>query len=116
MRAVAAATVTRPPPTAASRTPTPMGRFHCHAKKGTVAEAVFCMMNTSSRIRITNPAINAVHSAAARVNFTADSGGAGFDVGEVVAGGSAGRGAGTGSIGRSGDADGSLVMAPSLPF
>src|SRR6478752_2578900 len=116
MRAVPAATVSRPPHTAASRTPTPMGRFHSHANKWTVAEAVFCRMNTSSRIRITNPAINADHSAAARVNFTADSGVPGFDDGDVVAGGPEGAGAGTGSIGRSADADGSLVIAPSLPF
>src|SRR6201991_5200212 len=74
MRADPAATVSRPPDTAASRTPTPMGRFHSHAKKWTVAESVFCMMNTSSRIRITNPTISADHRAAARVNLTADSG------------------------------------------
>jgi hypothetical protein len=72
-------------------------------------------MNTSSRIRITNPAIIADHSAAARVNFTADSGVDGFVGGVVVTvGGSAG--AGVASDGWSGDTDGSLVMAPFLPF
>ena len=74
------------------------------------------MMNTSSRIRITNPAINADHSAAARVNFTADSGVSGVSGVGVTAEGSAGAGNGTASGGRSGDTDGSLVIAPSLPF
>jgi hypothetical protein len=100
-----------------------MGRFHSHAKRWTVAEAVFCRMNTSNRISITNPAISADHNAAARVNFTADSGVDGFvdcfvDCfvdGEVgTAGGPAG--VGTGSDGRLGETDGSLVMAPSLPL
>src|SRR5262245_25425250 len=113
MRTVAVATVSRPPHTAASRTPTPIGRFHSHARKWTVAESVFCRMNTSSTIRITKPAISADHSAAARVNFTADSGGDGLG---VTDGNSAGTGDGAASNGRSGVADGSLVMAPFLPF
>ena len=74
MRAVPTATVSRPPHTAANRIPTPTGRFHSQPKKLMVVESVFCMMNTNSTIRITNPVISADHSAAARVNFTADSG------------------------------------------
>src|SRR6476619_5545684 len=112
MRALPAATVSRPPHTAANRTPTPMGRFHSHAKKWTVAESVFCVMNTSSRIRSTKPTISADHSAAARVNFTADSGETRYS--PAVAVGSGGvpfeeAGGGRGSTG-------SLVIAPSLPF
>src|ERR1700722_15261997 len=124
MRVVPAATVTRPPHTAASRIATPTGRFHSQANRWMVVEPVFCMMNTSSRIRITNPPIIADHSAAARVNFTADSGVdgfvdgfvEGFVDGGVVGGSGAGVGAGTASCGRSGDTDESLVIAPSLSF
>src|ERR1700738_4244762 len=93
MREVPAATVSSPPHTAASRIATPTGRFHAQPKRWMVVDSVFCMMNTSSRIRITNPAIIADHSAAARVNFTADSGVDGFVGGVVVTvGGAAGPG------------------------
>src|SRR5258708_7636057 len=115
MREVPAATVSRPPHTAASRIATPTGRFHAQPKRRMVVDSVFCRMNTSSRIRITNPASDADHRGAARVNFPADSGVDGCVGGVVVTvGGSAG--AGVASDGWSGDTDGSLVMAPSLPF
>src|SRR5258708_7469580 len=113
MREVPAATVSSPPHTAASRIATPTGRFHAQPKRWMVVDSVFCRMNTSSRIRITNPAIIADHSAAARVNFTADSGVDGCVGGVVV---TVGGSAGVASDGWSGDTDGSLVMAPSLPF
>src|SRR3954452_20372890 len=74
IRAVPTATVSKPPHTAASRIATPTGKFHSQAKKWMVAESVFCRMKTNSRIRMTNPVINADHNAAARVNFTADCG------------------------------------------
>src|SRR4029453_3623555 len=90
-----------------------------------VVESVFCMMNTSNRMRMTKPTISADHSAAARVNLTADSGETRYSPGvavgsggvpfEEVTGGSMGRG-GTSPRGRSGEADGSLVMVPSLPL
>ena len=117
----------QPRPSAGRRTPrpsriaTPSGRFHCQPKKRTVADSVFCMMNTSSTIRIRNPTISADHSAAARVNLTADSGGGEiFDrrwrSDPVVRLSSRRRGlAGCGDRWRR-RREGSLVMAPSLPF
>src|SRR5882757_9410219 len=126
MRADPAATVSRPPDTAASRSATPTGRFHSQTKKCTVAASVFCMMNTSRNMRIRNPTISADQSAAARVNLTADSGETRYSPGVAVGsggvpfedatGGWARAGEGTASDGRSGDTDGSLVMAPSLPL
>ncbi|GAC1654857.1 MAG: hypothetical protein NVS4B6_31340 [Mycobacterium sp.] len=69
---------------------------------------------------MTNPAINADHSAPVRVNFTADSGGAGFDEGEegedAASGSPAADGPGTPLAGRSGDTDGSVVIILSCPF
>src|SRR5689334_12313666 len=80
-------------------------------------------MNTSRSIRMRNPTISADHSAAARVNLTADSGDARYSPGVAVgstevplvcsgddSAGNSARG------GWSGDAMGSLVMGPSLPF
>ena len=95
-----------------------------------VVESVFCMMKTSSRMRIRNPTISADQSAAARVNLTADSGDTRYSPGVAVGSGGApfedaigGYGGGGGSPGsgdappgRSGDTEGSLVMGPSLPF
>ena len=82
-----------------------------------MAESVFCMMNTSSKIRIRNPTISADHSAAARVNFTADSGETRYSPAVAVGSGGVpfGRRHGRRVRGRR-LTDGSLVMAPSLPF
>src|SRR5689334_18763111 len=119
MRTVPTATVRRPPPTADSRIATPSGRFQFHPKKLMVIELVFCMMNTSSRIRIKNPPINADHRAAARVKWTAFRGGGAGSVGtpatSPAGGGTGSPGSGVAPRGRSGTDD-SLVMGPSLPF
>jgi hypothetical protein len=98
----------------ADRIATPTGRFHSQPKKLMLVELVFCMMNTSSTIRITNPVISADHSAAARVNFTADSGLTRYSPG--VATGSGGTPFPEADGGRSDGTDGSLVMTPSCPF
>ena len=88
-----------PPRPPAGSIPTP--------KKWMVVESVFCRMNTSSSIRITNPTINADHSAAARVNLTADFGDTRYSPAWRRSGGVRRRRpavrpvAGTGSIGRS---------------
>src|ERR1700754_2586742 len=76
------------------------------------------MMNTSSRIRTTNPTISADHSAAARVNLTADSGDTRYSPGVAVGSGGVPFDEASGGVGdgRWGVADGSLVMPPSLPF
>ena len=83
-----------------------------------VVESVFCMMNTNNRIRITNPTISADHSAAARVNLTADSGDTRYSPGVAVGSGGVPFDEADGGVGdgRSGEADGSLVMAPSSSF
>src|SRR4051812_15465437 len=82
-----------------------------------VAESVFCRMKTSNRIRITKPAISADHNAAARVNLTADSGDKRYSPAVAVGSGGVPFADGTGgSMGRSLEADGSLVMVPSLPL
>src|SRR5215218_2469790 len=112
--AVPTATVSRPPQTAANRIATPTGRFHSQPKKLMDVDSVFCMMNTRSTIRITKPVINADHRAAARVNFTADSGLTRYSPG--VATGSGGSPFPDSDGGRSGGTDGSLVMDQSLPF
>src|SRR6186713_1396299 len=88
-----------------------------------VVESVFCRMKTSRNIKMRKPTISADHSAAARVNLTADSGDARYSPGVAVGStevpmvcsgdGSAGNSA---CGGLSGDAEGSLVMSPSLPF
>src|SRR5690349_6178371 len=115
MRAVPTATVSSPPHTAANRIATPTGRFHSQPKKWMVVDSVFCMMNTSNTIKITNPVISADHNAAARVNFTADSGLTRYSPGVATgSGGNPWPDADGG--GGSGGKDGSLVMGSSLPF
>src|ERR1700722_17307588 len=78
----AASTVINPPHTAASSIATPSGRPQCQPRKAKDADSVFWAMNTSKTMRMTKPTISANHSAAARVNLTADSGGA---LGRVIA-------------------------------
>ncbi|MDT5045015.1 MAG: hypothetical protein QOG75_868, partial [Mycobacterium sp.] len=73
-RAVPAATVIRPPPTAANKIDTPSGRLQRQPKKASCTDAVFCVMKISSTMRIRKPAVSDVHTLAVRVNFTADSG------------------------------------------
>jgi hypothetical protein len=69
-------------------------------------------MKISRIVRIKNPAITEDHSAAARVNLTSDTDGAGLG-----AGGSGGGGAGgTGSVGSKGGPGTSLLIRLSLPL
>src|SRR5262245_21768838 len=129
MRAVPAATVNRPPHTAAASIATPSGRVHCQPRKANCADAVFCAMKISRTIPIKNPGIRAHQSAAVLVNLTAFSrGGAGLAAGAGLAsdaflsgwagngGGGVSPGIGERPPGRSGDTEGSLVMGSSLPF
>ena len=90
IRAVPASTVSSPPHTAASRIATPNGRLQCQPKKWNVIESVFWVMKINNTIRIRKPAINADHSAAARVNLTAVSGGGRRRVGQLRSRGGAG--------------------------
>src|ERR1700743_219967 len=101
MRALPTATVSSPPPTAASRNATPSGRLQCQPRNWNGVEAVFWAMKTSSRIKVRKPPISADHNAAARVNLTACSPDAGTT-----------GGAGGGGVGESG---GFLLMYSSLP-
>src|ERR1700753_3288126 len=102
MRAEPTATVSNPPPTAASRKATPSGRLQCHPRNWNGVEAVFWAMKTSSRIRVRKPPISADHKAAARVNLTACS----PDAGPT-------GGVGAGGVGEPG---GLLLMYSSLPY
>jgi osmoprotectant transport system substrate-binding protein len=98
---VPTATVSSPPPTAASRIATPNGRLQCQPKKAKGVDSVFWAMKISSKIRVRKPAINADHRAPARVNLTAGSPGDG-----------PAWGAGGGGLG---EAEGVLLMITSLP-
>ena len=80
IRAVPASTVISPPHTAASRMATPSGRVQRKLRKANCADAVFWVMKTSNTMRIKKPAVSDDHKLAARVNFTADSGGGGASV------------------------------------
>lgn len=102
IRAEPTATVSSPPPTAASRNATPSGRLQCQPKNWNGVEAVFWAMKTSSKIKIRKPPISADHKAAARVNLTACS----PDAGPT-------DGVGAGGVGEAG---GLLLMYSSLPY
>jgi osmoprotectant transport system substrate-binding protein len=74
-------------------------------RKANCADAVFWVMKISSTMRIRKPAVSDDHRLAARVYFTADSGGGVLSwAGAVVSGG------------WSGDTDESLLMLSSLSF
>jgi hypothetical protein len=74
-------------------------------------DVVFCAIKISNRIRIRKPAINADHSAPARVNLAVGS--FGLALGRGGEGGAGGDGRGGGGDG-SGEPEGPLLIAPSL--
>src|SRR6478672_2060785 len=98
---------------------TPSGRLQCQPRNANSVDSVFCAMKISRTSRITKPGTSADQTAEVLVNLTALPCGCSGEVsGRSMNGGGTGS-PGSGACkpsGRFGDAEGSLVMTPCLPF